>query len=238
MEIISEGKSRQVLATEAPDRVLVVHKDNETAYNGIKRATIPGKGVTINRISAILYEALDRGGVPTHFIRTVDDRSQLCLRVEPLRLEFIVRNVAAGDMTTRMDIPKGTELREPVIECRYKNDTLDDPFINSNYAVAFGIASNDELRQVEEKLYRINDILLDIFGRVGIVLVDFKVEFGRTDDGRLLMCDELSPDTCRLWDKASGESLDRDRFRYDMGRVGESYAEVLERLVYLQNHKS
>lgn len=231
MDIISEGKSRQVLRTEADDEVLVVHKDHETAYNGIKRATIPGKGITINRISAILYEALERGGVPTHYIKCVDDRSQLCRRVTPLKLEFLVRNFAAGEMTSRLDIPSGTQLTPPVLECCYKDDKLDDPLINTNYAIALGLSTEEELREIETKLFQINDILLSLFSRIGIKLIDFKVEFGRSKDGSLLMCDELSPDTCRLWDANTGESLDRDRFRYDLGRVGESYEEVLHRML-------
>lgn len=228
--IITEGKSRQVQSTDNPDEVIVLHKDNETAYNGIKRATIPGKGVTITSISAILYELLEKNGVPTHFIRVVDERSHLCRRVTPIRLEFIVRNFAAGDMTARLDIPTGTPLKKPILECCYKNDKLDDPFINTHYAIALGISTAEELAEIEQKLGDINRILVSYFLSIGIRLVDFKVEFGRASDGTLLMCDELSPDSCRLWDTETRESLDRDRFRYDLGKVGESYEEVLRRM--------
>lgn len=229
-DIISEGKSRQIISTDNADRVIVCHKDDETAYNGIKRAIIPGKGETINQISAILYQELEKNGVPTHFISVVDERQQLCRRITPIRLEFIVRNFAAGDMTARLDIPTGMELPVPVYEYCFKNDILDDPFINEHYAVALGLSTYDELKKIEGILAKINEVLTSLFSAVGIKLVDFKVEFGRLDDGTLLMCDELSPDTCRLWDVKTGESLDRDRFRYDLGKVGESYAEVLRRL--------
>lgn len=228
--IISEGKSRQVQETDNPDEVIVLHKDNETAYNGIKRATIPGKGITINAISAILYELLEKNGIPTHFIKVVDERSHLCRRITPIRLEFIVRNYAAGDMTARLDIPTGTKLNYPVYECCYKSDKLDDPFINSNYAIALGVSTAEELSAIEKKLNLINHILVEYFSSIGIILVDFKVEFGRASDGTLLMCDELSPDSCRLWDANTRESFDRDRFRYDLGKIGEAYEEVLRRM--------
>lgn len=234
-KILTEGKSRQVLQTENPDQVIVLHKDNETAYNGIKRATVPGKGVTINAISAILYELLEKNGVPTHFIKVIDEQRQLCRCVTPIRLEFIVRNLAAGDMTARLGIPTGTPLKKPIFECCYKDDKLDDPFINTHYAIALGISTAEELAEIEQKLAAINTILTAYFLSIGIRLVDFKVEFGRASDGTLLMCDELSPDSCRLWDAETRESLDRDRFRYDLGKVGESYEEVLHRM---QNKKS
>ena len=228
--IISEGKSRQVQSTENPDEVIVTHKDHETAYNGIKRATVPGKGVTINAISAILYELLEKNGIPTHFIRVLNDTQQLCRRVEPIRLEFIVRNRAAGDMTARLDLETGTKLASPIYECCLKDDELDDPMINTSYAIALGISTESELTEIERKMGQINNVLTSYFESIGITLVDFKIEFGRAKDGTLLMCDELSPDSCRLWDKVTGETLDRDRFRYDLGRVGESYAEVLYRM--------
>lgn len=229
-DIISEGKSRQIISTDSADRVIVCHKDDETAYNGIKRAVIPDKGITINQISAILYQELEKNGVPTHFIRVVDERQQLCRRITPIRIEFIVRNFAAGDMTARLDIPTGMKLPVSVVEYCLKNDVLDDPFINEDYAVALGLSTYEELHEINKILAKINEVLTSLFASVNIRLIDFKVEFGRLDDGTLLMCDELSPDSCRLWDAQTGESLDRDRFRYDLGKVGESYAEVLRRL--------
>lgn len=227
---LTEGKSRQVFATESKDEVRVFHKDDETAYNGIKHVIIPGKGIIINKISAILYETLERNGIATHYIRTIDDRQQLCRKVEPIRLEFIVRNYAAGDMTERLDVKTGTKLSIPVVECCYKSDELDDPIINRSYAIALGMASREELDLIEEELGHINLVLTSLFHEVGIKLVDFKVEFGRLADGTLLVCDELSPDSCRLWDEQTGDSMDRDRFRYDLGNVGEMYEEVLRRL--------
>lgn len=230
MEIISEGKSRQVRSTDVEDEVLVEHKDQASAYNGIKMAIIPGKGIMVNKISSLLYQALEKAGIDTHFIRMVDDRQQLCRKVKPIRLEFIVRNYAAGDMTQRLYIETGTKLPSPVLEVCYKDDKLDDPLINESYCTALGLCTSEEMSIINSKLVKINDVLTGLFSEVGIVLVDFKVEFGRTEDGRLLMCDELSPDSCRLWDATTMDSLDRDRFRYDLGNVGEAYEDVLNRL--------
>jgi len=230
MEIISEGKSRQVRSTGVENEVLVEHKDQASAYNGIKRAVVPGKGIMVNKISTILYQALDKAGVATHFIRMVDDRQQLCRKIQPIKLEFIVRNYAAGDMTQRLNIETGTKLSAPVFEICYKDDKLDDPLINESYCTALGLASEQEMADIQSKLILINSVLTGLFSKVGIVLVDFKVEFGRTEDGSLLMCDELSPDSCRLWDATTMDSLDRDRFRYDLGNVGEAYEEVYNRL--------
>ena len=230
MEIISEGKSRQVRSTDVENEVLVEHKDQASAYNGIKRAMVPGKGIMVNKISSILYQALEKAGVETHFIRMVDERQQLCRKVQPIRLEFIVRNYAAGDMTNRLNIELGTKLPSPVYEICYKDDNLDDPIINESYVTALGISTAEELDIINKKLVLTNDVLTDLFSKVGIVLVDFKVEFGRAEDGRLLMCDELSPDSCRLWDATTMDSLDRDRFRYDLGKVGEAYEDVYNRL--------
>lgn len=230
MEIISEGKSRQVRSTEVENEVLVEHKDQASAYNGIKRANVPGKGIMVNKISSILYEILDKAGVPTHFIRMVDDRQQLCRKIQPIKLEFIVRNYVAGDMTQRLNIETGTKLTTPVFEICYKDDQLDDPLINESYVTALGLASDEEMDEIKNKLILTNKVLTQLFSKVGIVLVDFKVEFGRTEDGSILMCDELSPDSCRLWDATTMDSLDRDRFRYDLGNVGEAYEDVYNRL--------
>ena len=230
MQIISEGKSRQVRSTDVENEVLVEHKDQASAYNGIKRAIVPGKGVMVNKISTILYQVLERAGVATHFIKMVDDRQQLCRRVKPIKLEFIARNYAAGDMTQRLNIETGTKLPTPVFEICYKDDKLDDPLINESYAIALGIASSEDMDDIKDKVLHINQVLTELFAKVGIVLVDFKVEFGRDENGQLLMCDELSPDSCRLWDATTMDSLDRDRFRYDLGNVGEAYEDVLRRL--------
>jgi len=230
MEIISEGKSRQVRSTDVENEVLVEHKDQASAYNGIKRANLRGKGIMVNKISSLLYEVLERAGVPTHFIRMVDDRQQLCRKVQPIKLEFIVRNYAAGDMTQRLNIETGTKLSSTVFEICYKDDNLDDPIINESYVYALGLASEVEMNEIKSKLVLINNVLVELFSKVGIVLVDFKVEFGRTEDGMLLMCDELSPDSCRLWDATTMDSLDRDRFRYDLGKVSEAYEDVYNRL--------
>lgn len=230
MEIISEGKSRQVRSTDVENEVLVEHKDQASAYNGIKRAIVPGKGIMVNKISSILYESLEKAGVATHFIRMVDDRQQLCRKIKPIKLEFIVRNYAAGDMTQRLNIETGTKLPSPVFEICYKDDKLDDPLINESYCTALGLSSEQEMAEIKKKLISINNVITGLFAKVGIVLVDFKVEFGRTEDGQLLMCDELSPDSCRLWDATTMDSLDRDRFRYDLGNVGEAYEDVYNRL--------
>lgn len=230
MTIISEGKSRQVRSTEVENEVLVEHKDQASAYNGIKRANVTNKGIMVNKISSILYEVIERAGVPTHFIRMVDDRQQLCRKVKPIKLEFIVRNFAAGDMTQRLNIETGTKLPSTIFEICYKDDKLDDPLINESYVAALNLASEAEMDEIKGKLILINNVLVELFAKVGIVLVDFKVEFGRTDDGHLLMCDEISPDSCRLWDATTMDSLDRDRFRYDLGKIGEAYEDVYNRL--------
>ncbi len=229
-EKIYEGKAKQIYTTNDPDLVIIRYKDDATAYNGIKRAQIENKGILNNKISSIVYQKLEQAGVKTHFVQQLNDREQLCRRKNVIPLEFIARNIAAGSMARRLGLDEGHVLSVPIYEICYKNDRLGDPVINESHAVALGLSTFLELTEAMEMLRLINEILINLFANLGITLVDFKVEFGRLDDGSLILADELSPDTCRLWDSETLERLDKDRFRRDLGRVGEAYEEILKRL--------
>ncbi|MEE1099226.1 MAG: phosphoribosylaminoimidazolesuccinocarboxamide synthase [Alistipes sp.] len=228
--LLYEGKMKQIIATENPERVIVRYTDCASAFNNVKQAVIVDKGKATNAISALIYRYLESKGIKTHFVELLNERDQLCRKVQVIPLEFITRNVIAGSIATRLGLEEGTTAPNVIYDLSLKNDVLDDPFINDHHAVALGIVSYDELKQIYSTSERINQILVELFERAGIRLVDFKIEFGRLADGEVVLADEISPDTCRLWDIASGERLDRDRFRYDMGRVRESYEEVLTRL--------
>ncbi|MCR5713514.1 MAG: phosphoribosylaminoimidazolesuccinocarboxamide synthase [Bacteroidales bacterium] len=225
-----EGHTKAVYATDRPDRIVLHFKDMATAYHGIKRARIAGKGILANRISALLFQTLQAQGVSSHFIEILNDREQLCQKLWMIPLRLVVRNVAAGSIVRRLGQSEGTVFREPVIELSYKNEALDHPLINRHHAVAMGIADRAELDIMCDVAYRVNDVLDGLFRACGIRLVDFKLEFGRTAAGEIVVADEISPDTCRLWDLESGRRLDRDRFRRDMGDIIAAYQEVYDRL--------
>lgn len=229
-EMLYEGKAKQIYATDTPDRVIIHYKDAATAGNGAKKADIDNKGVLNNRITTIIFNHLKKAGIPTHHIETLNDRDQLCRKVDIVPLEVIVRNVIAGSMAKRLGIEEGTPAPNTIFEICYKDDSLGDPLINDHHAVALGAATYDELDTIYTLTSRINEELKKIFAEAGVRLIDFKIEFGRTPEGEIILADEISPDTCRLWDIKTNEKLDKDRFRRDMGRVIEAYEEIDARL--------
>ena len=230
LEMLYEGKAKQVFRTDDPERIIIRYKDTATAFNNIKKATIENKGVLNNAISTILFKELEKAGVKTHYIETLNDRDQLCRKVSVIPLEVIVRNVIAGSMAHRLGIEEGTQPANTIFDICYKRDELGDPLINDHHAVALGVVTYEELERIYGMAARINEILKSLFTRMNITLVDFKIEFGRTSEGEIVLADEVSPDTCRLWDMTTGERLDKDRFRRDLGRVREAYEEILARL--------
>ena len=230
--LLYEGKAKKIFSTDKKDEVIVYYKDDATAFNGIKKAEIENKGVLNNTITSMLFELLEKKGIKTHFIKKISDRQQLCKKVEIVPLEVIVRNVAAGSMAKRYGIAEGTELKTTVFELSFKNDELGDPLINDYHAVALGLTTFEELLVIYDIASEINDILKEVFFKQDINLIDFKLEFGRFN-GEILLADEISPDTCRFWDVKTGEKLDKDRFRRDLGNVTEAYEEILSRI----NHK-
>ena len=230
LEMLYEGKAKQVFRTDDPERIIIRYKDSATAFNNIKKATIENKGVLNNAISTILFKELEKAGVKTHYIETLNDRDQLCRKVSVIPLEVIVRNVIAGSMAHRLGIEEGTQPANTIFDICYKRDELGDPLINDHHAVALGVVTYEELERIYGMAARINEILKSLFARMNITLVDFKIEFGRTSEGEIVLADEVSPDTCRLWDMTTGERLDKDRFRRDLGRVREAYEEILARL--------
>jgi phosphoribosylaminoimidazole-succinocarboxamide synthase len=225
-----EGKAKKVFATTDPDLVIIHYKDDATAFNGEKKGQIEDKGVMNNRITSILFSHLSKAGIPTHFVEQLNDRDMLCKKVHIIPLEVIVRNVAAGSMSKRLGVPEGTALKTTVYEISYKNDALGDPLINDYHAVAIGLATFAELEEIYRLAGRINESLKTFFLERGIRLIDFKLEFGRTSQGELVLADEISPDTCRFWDAQTNEKLDKDRFRRDLGNVKEAYVEILSRI--------
>ena len=230
LEMLYEGKAKQVFLTDDPEKIILRYKDTATAFNNIKKATIENKGVLNNAISTILFRELAKAGIRSHYIETLNDRDQLCRRVEIIPLEVIVRNVIAGSMAQRLGIEEGTQPSNTIIDICYKRDELGDPLINDHHAVALGLVTYEELERIYAMTARINEVLKDLFARMNIRLIDFKIEFGRTPDGEIMLADEVSPDTCRLWDMTTNERLDKDRFRRDLGRVREAYEEILARL--------
>ena len=230
-ELIFEGNEKQVFSTDNPDQVIFRYKDISVASNNIKRARFIGKGILDNGISSILLAYLNRNGIKTHFIEKVSDDEQLCRRIDIIPLEVIVRNRIAGSLATRLGVVEGFRQENTIIDLRYNNDELEDPLINEHHAVALGLASYEELQFMVAEARRANELLSAVFHRAGIELVDVKIEFGRaTDNGELIISDEISPDTCRLWDEKDGRRLDKDRFRLDLSDVVASYREVLDRL--------
>ena len=230
LDMLYEGKAKQVFATDEEDKVIIHYKDAATAFNNIKKATIENNGVLNNKISTIVFHYLQAKGIPTHYIETLNERDQLCLRVSILPLEVIVRNVIAGSMAKRLGIEEGTKAPNTIFEICYKDDALGDPLINDHHAVALGAATYEELAEIYALTARINEALIEMFASINIRLVDFKIEFGKTADGKIVLADEISPDTCRLWDATTNEKLDKDRFRRDMGKVIEAYEEINARL--------
>ncbi len=230
MDALYEGKAKKVYATDDPNIVRIYYKDDATAFNGIKKASITNKGILNNRITEILFTKLAEKGIPTHFIKRLDDRSQLCHKVDIIPLEVIVRNYIAGSMAKRLRITEGMKAPNTIFEICYKNDELGDPLINDHHAVALNLCTYDELHQIYDMTSTINNILSNLFLQEDILLVDFKIEFGKDRDGKILLADEISPDTCRLWDKNTLEKLDKDRFRRDLGSIEEAYIEILSRI--------
>ena len=236
-EMMYEGKAKQVYATDDPDRVIIHYKDDATAFNGLKKDSIRNKGVLNNKITTILFNELNRRGIATHWIETLNDRDQLCKKVRIVPLEVIVRNVVAGSMAKKFGIDEGTELKTPVYEICYKNDELGDPMINDTHAVGLGLATREELDQIYAITAQVNEALKEIFDQIGIRLIDFKLEFGKDSTGCVLLADEISPDTCRFWEKGTDKKLDKDRFRRDMGDVIGAYEEIYGRLSQWVNTK-
>ena len=230
LEMLYEGKAKQIYATDKADEVIVYYKDDATAFNGEKKGQIEDKGVMNNEITSILFELLEKKGVKTHFIKKLNDREQLCKKVEIVPLEVIVRNVAAGSMAKRLGLEEGFKLKTTVFEFSYKDDELGDPLINSYHAVAIGAATFEEIDTLLAMTAKINDILKEVFAAQNINLIDFKIEFGRMADGTIVLADEISPDTCRFWDATTGEKLDKDRFRRNLGNVKDAYVEILKRI--------
>lgn len=228
-ELLYEGKAKKVYTTENPDVLIVDYKDDATAFNGVKKGTIIGKGVVNNRMTNHIFKMLEEKGIPTHFIEELSDRETAVKKVEIVPLEVIVRNVAAGSFSKKLGIEEGFRLLSPTLEFSYKNDELGDPMINDYYAVAIGAATREEIDKITELVFKINEILVDYFKSIKVDLIDFKVEFGRYK-GQIILADEISPDTCRFWDSETHEKLDKDRFRRDLGHVEEAYEEIYRRI--------
>ena len=225
-----EGKAKKVYATDDPNLLIVTYKDDATAFNGVKRGTIEGKGVINNKMSNRLMQRLELADIPTHFVRELSDRDTLVRRVEIIPLEVIVRNLSAGSFSQRYGVGEGIEFDFPTVEFSYKNDSLGDPLITADAAMALRLVTRTELALIRQYSLRIDHELRKFWRKCGVTLVDFKLEFGRLTDGTVILADEISPDTCRLWDSATGEKLDKDRFRRDLGGVEEAYREIMRRL--------
>ena len=231
LQQIYEGKAKKVFATDDPDVVLVDYKDDATAFNGLKKGTITGKGVINNRVTNFLMQMLEKNGIPTHYIEEISDRETLVKKVDIVPLEVIVRNIAAGSLSKRLGVPEGTKLKKTVIEYCYKNDDLGDPMVNEYHIAAMGWATEEEVKLIAGYSLKINKLLSSFLKQSGIELIDFKLEFGKTSDGTIVLADEISPDTCRFWDSKTHEKLDKDRFRRDLGGVEDAYQEILKRLM-------
>ena len=229
-DLIYEGKAKKVYSTDNPNEVLIYYKDDATAFNGVKKAEITNKGILNNQITEILFLKLEKEGIPTHFLKRIDERSQICRKLKIIPIEVIVRNIIAGSMAKRLQVPEGTVPKNTIFDLCYKNDELGDPLINDHHAVALGLCSYKELKTIYAYTKKINKILKAFFFEQGIKLVDFKIEFGRTPDGEIILADEISPDTCRLWDNVTDEKLDKDRFRRDLGNIIEAYIDILTRI--------
>ena len=226
-----EGKAKKVFSTDDPELLIVDYKDDATAFNGEKKGTILGKGVINNRMSNFLMQLLEKDGVPTHFVKELSERETLVKKVTIVPLEVIVRNIAAGSFSKRFGVEEGTPLKQPSLEFSYKNDDLGDPLINEYHVLALGVATREDMDTIAKYAFHVNDFLKKYFLGLDVELVDFKLEFGKTSDGTIVLADEISPDTCRFWDVHTHEKLDKDRFRRDLGHVEDAYQEILHRLM-------
>ena len=230
-ELLYEGKAKKVFATDDPNVVLVSYKDDATAFNGLKKGTISGKGAINNRVTNYMMELLEKEGVKTHLVKELSDRETLVKKVTIVPLEVIIRNISAGSFAKRYGVEEGIVFAEPTIEFSYKNDYLGDPLINDYHALALGLATKEEIETIKSMAFKVNDVMKAFFKNLKVDLVDFKLEFGKTADGEIVLADEISPDTCRFWDSETHEKLDKDRFRRDMGNVEDAYKEMMKRIL-------
>ena len=229
-EMLYEGKAKQVFATDDPEVVMVHYKDDATAFNGLKKGTITGKGVINNQVTNFMMQKLGQAGVPTHFVQELNERDTLVKKVQIVPLEVIIRNISAGSFAKRFGVEEGIVFENPTIEYSYKNDDLGDPMINTAQALALKLATPAEIETIRTMAFKVNEVMKAFFAEVGVDLVDFKLEFGRLSDGTIVLADEISPDTCRFWDSKTHEKLDKDRFRRDLGGVEDAYAEMRRRI--------
>ena len=231
MNQLYEGKAKRVYATEDPNLLIVSYKDDATAFNGLKKGTIAGKGVINNQMSNRLMMRLAEVGIPNHFVEELNERDTLVRRVQIVPLEVLVRNIAAGSFSKRYGFDEGVVFDKPTVEYSYKNDALGDPLLNTSHALALGVATKEEIETIRRYALKVNEFLKAFWLECGVILVDFKLEFGRTAEGEIILADEISPDTCRLWDAKTHEKLDKDRFRRDLGGVEDAYQEIMKRLI-------
>lgn len=230
-EMLYEGKAKKVYKTNDPEAYIVDYKDDATAFNGEKKGSIHEKGIINNRVTNHLMKLVESKGVPTHLIQEISDRETVVKKVTIVPLEVIVRNIAAGSLSKRLGLPEGTKMPKTVLEYSYKDDDLGDPLVNDYHIYALGVATPEELKLIADYAFKVNDILTDYLKDANIELIDFKIEFGKTSDGTIILADEISPDTCRFWDSTTGEKLDKDRFRRNMGGEEEAYKEIMKRLL-------
>lgn len=235
MKLLYEGKAKQLFQCENNEEIYIHYKNSATAFNGEKKKEFDKKGILNNTITSFIFEYLERNGIETHFIKKVNDTDQICKHVKIIPLEVITRNIVAGSMAKRYGLEEGMKLKKPIFELSYKNDELNDPLINDDHAIALGIVSEEELSFIKKETEKINELLKKFFLKAGLILVDFKIEFGKTSDGKTILSDEISPDTCRLWDVKTRNKLDKDRFRRNLGSVMDAYEEVLRRITSAWN---
>ena len=235
MKLLYEGKAKQLFQCENYEEIYIHYKNSATAFNGEKKEEFDKKGILNNTITSFIFEYLERNGIETHFIKKVNDTDQICKHVKIIPLEVITRNIVAGSMAKRYGLEEGMKLKKPIFELSYKNDELNDPLINDDHAIALGIVSEEELSFIKKETEKINELLKKFFLKAGLILVDFKIEFGKTSDGKIILSDEISPDTCRLWDVKTRNKLDKDRFRRNLGSVMDAYEEVLRRITSAWN---
>ena len=229
--MLYEGKAKKVYATENPELYIVSYKDDATAFNGLKKGTIAGKGVINNRVTNYMMQMLEKNGVPTHFVEEISDSETVVKKVQIVPLEVIIRNISAGSFSKRYGVEEGIVFEQPTIEFSYKNDDLGDPLINEYHALALKLATREEIDTIKALAFRTNELMKDFFKKINVDLVDFKLEFGRLSDGTIVLADEISPDTCRFWDSRTHEKLDKDRFRRDLGNVEGAYQEMMRRIL-------
>ena len=230
-EMLYEGKAKKVYATENPELYIVSYKDDATAFNGLKKGTIAGKGVINNRVTNYMMQMLEKNGVPTHFVEEISNSETVVKKVQIVPLEVIIRNISAGSFSKRYGVDEGIVFEQPTIEFSYKNDDLGDPLINEYHALALKLATREEIDTIKALAFRTNELMKDFFKKINVDLVDFKLEFGRLSDGTIVLADEISPDTCRFWDSRTHEKLDKDRFRRDLGNVEDAYQEMMRRIL-------